>query len=343
MISAKVALIFGGTSKERLVSVASAQNVVNSLHDPDVYFINSQGQWYQVTVADLLAHKNPFVDEFRPKTEMIAKDLEGMKEKLNGKVSFLALHGTAGEDGTYQDFFERNKLAFTGSSAKASRTCFDKGLAKTAARKENFALADELRVHFGSADASSQVKAFFAAKKKIVLKPNANGSSYGLFIVSSAAELELAISEIKKSSEMDYMVEEFIAGRELTVGVLEKTGQFIPLAPSEVILEAGASFDYQGKYLGRGSKEITPADLNSVEKKACQDLALRAHKAFGCLGYSRTDMMLTSSGPVFIETNTLPGLTKASFYPQQLEVDKIPFKEFVDQLLTSGLNRYQKV
>lgn len=343
MSSIKVALVFGGTSNERLVSVASAQNVVNYFQNPDIYFINPQGHWFNVTKEDLLNHKNPFVQEFQPKSSAVSKDIEGMVSLLKGKVSFLALHGTAGEDGTYQEFLEKHQLAYTGSGAKASRLCFNKAKTKEAARAQNMALASELRVHFGSVDSVNQLRKFFSNKKKIVLKPNANGSSFGLFIVSTEAELEHAINEIKKSSEHDYMCEEFIVGREITVGVWEKLNGIVPLAPSEVLLEAGANFDYQGKYLGRGSKEITPADLNSVQKKACQDLALQAHKSFGCLGYSRTDMILTPNGPVFIETNTLPGMTKASFFPQQLDAEKISFQSFIDELLKSGLSRYQKV
>ncbi|MBL7546035.1 MAG: ATP-grasp domain-containing protein [Bdellovibrionaceae bacterium] len=343
MMAKNVALVFGGTSNERLVSVASAQNVVRYFQDPDVYFVGPQGYWFQVTIDELLGHKNPFVQEFQPKMEPVSKDMDGMVARLKHKVCFIALHGTAGEDGTYQKFFETHQIAYTGSSSESSRTCFDKMKAKSVARANDMTLAAELRVHFGSADSVTQLKSFFVDKKKIVLKPNANGSSYGLYIVSSMSELEFAISEIRKASDQDYIAEEFISGREITVGVMERPNQTLALAPSEVLLEAGANFDYQGKYLGRGSKEVTPADLNPVQKKACQDLALRAHKIFGCLGYSRTDMILTNAGPIFIETNTLPGMTKASFYPQQLEAEKISFQEFLDLLLMSGLSRYQKV
>ncbi len=343
MKSIKVALIFGGTSNERMVSVASAQNVVNYFRDPEIYFISPMGAWHRVSKSELLDHKNPFVSEFKPTSALISKDLNGMAEHLKLNVCFLALHGTAGEDGVFQDFFESHKIAYTGSSAHTSRLCFDKSKAKEIARKEKMALALELRVHFDSDDSIAKIKSFFNDRKKIVLKPNANGSSFGLFIVSSNLELDKAIEEIKKSSEHDYIVEEFIVGREMTVGVLEKANTLIPLAASEVILDQGISFDYQGKYLGRGTKEITPAMLSAVEKKQCQDLALQAHAIFGCSGYSRTDMMLTSRGPVFMETNTLPGLTKASFYPQQLEAEKIPFSVFIEQLLLIGQSRYQKV
>ena len=343
MTSSKVALIFGGTSNERLVSVATAQNVVHYFNEPDIYFVSPQGQWHPVKKSELLDHKNPFVENFKPQSESISKDLNGIVSHLKGKVCFLALHGTAGEDGTFQEFFEINKIAYTGSSAKSSRLCFDKVQAKARAREEKLALAQEWRVRFDSESSVSELRNFFTKTKKIVLKPNANGSSFGLYIVSTVTELENAISAIGKSEETDYIAEEFISGREMTVGVFEKINTTIALAASEVLLDHGASFDYQGKYLGRGSKEITPADLTSVQKKQCQDLALKAHQIFSCYGYSRTDMILINSGPVFIETNTLPGLTKASFYPQQLEAEKIPFLEFIDQQLALGLDRNNKV
>lgn len=339
----KVALVFGGTSNERLVSVASAQNVVNYFHDPDIYFISQQGEWHRVTKSELVNHKNPFVDEFKAKGEIISEDLIGMVELLKEKVCFIALHGTVGEDGTLQEFFETHKIAYTGSGAKSSRLCFNKAETKAVARSEKMTLAAELRVHFDSENSVTQLKNFFTNKRKIVLKPNANGSSFGLYIVSNSTELESALKEIKASGEKDYIAEEFIVGRELTVGIFQKSAGLTALAVSEVLLDSGVAFDYQGKYLGRGSKEITPADINVVEKKQCQDLALRAHKIFGCYGYSRTDMILTLNGPIFLETNTLPGLTKASFLPQQLEAEKIPFAEFIDELIVTGASRYHKV
>jgi D-alanine-D-alanine ligase len=95
------------------------------------------------------------------------------------------------------------------------------------------------------------------------------------------------------------------------------------------VLNAGHSFDFQGKYLGRGTTEITPANLSAVETERAQHIAVLAHKALGCLGYSRTDIILTSMGQVFLETNTLPGLSKASFIPQLLKAADIEFGQFI--------------
>ena len=123
------------------------------------------------------------------------------------------------------------------------------------------------------------------------------------------------------------------------MGVYQNQNQIKALCPSEVLLVQGANFDYEGKYLGIGSKEITPAEVTETEKKQCQELALKCHKAFNCYGYSRTDMILTPQGPVFLETNTLPGMTKASFFPQQLEAERIPFQQFIDDQLVMAQQR----
>ena len=138
-----------------------------------------------------------------------------------------------------------------------------------------------------------------------------------------------AIGTIKGKGIIPYMAEPFIAGREITVGVWQKNyHKTIALPCSEVRVLQGGQFDYQGKYLGKGIQELTPAPLTGDESKACQELALKLHFMIGCKGYSRTDMILSDKGPVILEINTLPGLTKASFIPQQLLAIKTDLRAF---------------
>jgi D-alanine-D-alanine ligase len=120
-----------------------------------------------------------------------------------------------------------------------------------------------------------------------------------------------------------------VSGREITVGVYDGPKGPIALPASEVVLDRGRRFDYEGKYLGLGTKEITPADLTDELRQACEEVALKAHEHVGCRGYSRTDMIVSERGPVFLEINNLPGLTKASFIPQQLKVAGITMADFV--------------
>lgn len=335
----KIALIFGGSSSERLVSVASAQNLVKYFQSPDLYYISKEGPWYKTEVSQLINHKNPFKSEFTAYGEKVCENVFKSKELLKDKIVFIALHGTEGEDGSYQKYFEENKIHYTGSGSVSSALCFDKAKTKKVAKENQFPLANELVINFSNAQSDAEVHHFFDKYKKVVLKPVANGSSYGLYIVDSKTKLEQAIAAIKASDEKYYLCEEFISGRELTVGVYQNSHNFVALCPSEVLLVQGANFDYEGKYLGIGSKEITPAEVSDAEKKLCQDLAMKSHKTFNCYGYSRTDMILTTKGPVFLETNTLPGMTKASFYPQQLEAEKMSFQKFIDDQLAMAEQR----
>src|SRR5690606_22021876 len=156
---------------------------------------------------------------------------------------------------------------------------------------------------------------FLDTHKKIVLKPVANGSSVGLFIIDSKASLEDAIKKLRPDVG-SYLAESFITGREITVGVRQHLdGSITALPCSEVKVNQGRQFDYEGKYLGHGVQELTPAPIGLEETQLCQSLAIAVHKMVGCEGYSRTDMILTDRGPVLLEINTLPGLSKASFIP----------------------------
>lgn len=337
----KVVLLYGGVSDEKLVSTASAQNIVKYLRNPLTWFIAPNGALHETTVEELTKHQNPFKNELKPQAPAFAKNLSDALPKLKDKIVFIGLHGTEGEDGKFQELFEKNKIAFTGSGSQSSATCFNKLSTKEKAKTASLPLAAQLELSVAKnpeiqSSQEKKLRDFFAAKKKIVVKPVASGSSVGLHIVHNEQALQSAIKDL---SRWDMMAEEFIEGRELTVGVIDLRGEIRPLPASEVILDKGSNFDYEGKYLGLGSQEITPAQISASEMKTCQELAMKAHQLFGCYGYSRTDMILTNHGPVFIETNTLPGLTKASFYPQQLEAAKISMQDFVDEMLNLAENR----
>jgi D-alanine-D-alanine ligase len=326
-------LLFGGSSEERLVSVASAQNVSRQVTFDKIFFLHKDGAVFRVSQEELQNHQNPFVKPFEPNTRALANSLEAALEEFRGGVVFLALHGTQGEDGSLQSWFEKNKISFTGSGSVASRNAFEKAQAKAIVTKAHVPVAEELILTKGMPEAKEQLKEFFLRHKKIVLKPLANGSSVGLHIVSDEATLENAAADILTGKFGDYMAEAFLQGRELTVGVIEDENGTTALPPSEVVMESGRAFDYEGKYLGHGTTEITPAVLAPEDRSQAQALALAAHKLLRCYGYSRTDMMLTPRGPVFLETNTLPGLSKASFLPQQLAAKGISMETFVENQL----------
>ncbi|HXH74439.1 MAG TPA: ATP-grasp domain-containing protein [Bacteriovoracaceae bacterium] len=321
-------ILFGGNSEERLVSMASAQNISGQLPEAALWFLAKDGRVYLLTKEEVAGHKDAFTVEFISKSPVKYQSLgDGMKD-LKGKVVIMGLHGTEGEDGQLQKQFEEAGIKFTGTGSKASAVAFDKVATKELARKNKLPVVEELVVKKFGPSEISEVRTFMETHRKIVLKPNANGSSVGLFILSSMDELNVALEKLKTSTD-SYLAEPFITGREMTVGVRQKSdGSISPLPCSEIRVIKGRQFDYKGKYLGSGVEELTPAPINSEEKRVCQELALKMHKALGCRGYTRTDMILTEKGPILLETNTLPGLSKASFIPQQLVANGENLRDF---------------
>ena len=327
-------ILFGGSSEERLVSVASAQNLSRNMPETELWFMNQQGGVHKVSAPELAAHADPFTKAFTPKADAEFKDFKSAISAVNGKSIIMCLHGTEGEDGTLQLLLETNKIKFTGSGSEASSLAFDKKATKALAKNNNIPVVTDLTLLKFSSEEEAALKSFLDLHKKVVMKPLANGSSVGLFIVDNQTELLKAFNAIKDNKNGSYLVEPFITGREITVGVWEKTkGQNIALPCSEVQVIHGRQFDYEGKYLGSGVKELTPAPLTPEQAEQCQKIALSLHQLVGCKGYSRTDMILTDKGPFLLEINTLPGLSKASFIPQQLAAIQVDLRTFFESQL----------
>jgi D-alanine-D-alanine ligase len=251
------------------------------------------------------------------------------------------MHGNFGENGALQALLEARRLAFTGSGARASALAFDKVAAKAVVAGEGGAVLDGRVLPPRAPDvARVLLNGMFERHGRIVVKPVADGSSVGLVHVRNVADVERAIQQLSDNPDVAYLADVFAVGRELTVGVVEQIdGPLRALPPSEVILDDGHDFDFAGKYLGVGTREITPAVADPAVLEAAQALAMCAHRALGCAGYSRTDMIVTDRGPVFLETNTLPGLTKASFLPQQLAVLGIELRGFFADQLALAITR----
>src|SRR5712691_2187499 len=247
-------VLFGGPSDERHVSVASAQNVVRALAAPLCWFWTPEGAVHDVAVDDLLSHQRPFEADFHPKRPAIWPNLEQALDTLpvENPLFFLALHGTAGEDGMVQKMMEDRGIAFTGSGSAASAAAFDKGRAKE--KLEGRVRVAESRIARTSADIHMIVRDMLQRHPKLVLKPIAGGSSRGLFLIERGEEFSGSI-------DVPYLVEQFIEGRELTVGVVDRGDGPFALPVLEIEVDPGRSFDYAGKYLGSGSREICPANI----------------------------------------------------------------------------------
>jgi len=213
---------------------------------------------------------------------------------------------------------ELRGIPFTGSGSASSHLAFDKVAAK------RFAAIAGIMAPAGVA--LEDLDTAFAEYGRLIAKPVRDGSSYGLIFVNAKQDL-VAVRRAAKTEE--YVIEPFIAGQEATCGVLERLdGSLIALPPVEIIPAEGA-FDYEAKYIAKATQEICPARFAADVNARIMDLALRAHKALSCGGYSRTDFVVSDKGPIYLETNTLPGLTKASLYPKALKAQGIEFADFL--------------
>jgi D-alanine-D-alanine ligase len=331
-------ILFGGTSNERRVSVASAQHVAAVLDEAEAWFLAPSGAVHPVTSNELARFERAFERDFTPASAASFPSVVAGFESQPSRVYLLALHGGEGEDGTIQRMLEARRIAFTGPGAEASARAFDKEVAKQVVNGAGVRTARSVHLSKDPKVLRREMAEMLAIYQRIVVKPVAGGSSVGLYHVGSAQDADRAAEGIEESGE-PYLAEEFVSGTELTVGVVDGPAGPRALPPSEVRLEQGRAFDYEGKYLGKGTKEITPAEVEPAVSRAAQDLALAAHRALGCEGYSRTDVISSAQGPVFLELNTLPGLTRASFLPQQLAAEGTSMLSFLEGQLTIARKR----
>ena len=318
----RITILFGGTNKERLVSVASAQALHTTLPDADLWFWEADDSVHATSGKALLAHARPFEDPFKADGSCVGASIEQAMDraKADDRLLVLGLHGGRAENGELQAICEMRRIAFTGSGSASSNLAFDKVAAKRFA-----AIAG---VHSPAGIALSDIEPAFAEYGKLIAKPARDGSSYGLIFVNSKQDI-VAVRNAAESEE--YVIEPFIAGTEATCGVLEQAdGSVIALPPIEIIpAEGGEGFDYRAKYLAAATQEICPGRFPPEISSAIMDMATRAHLALSCTGYSRTDFIVSGKGPVYLETNTLPGLTKASLFPKALKAQGIDFVDFL--------------
>lgn len=241
-------------------------------------------------------------------------------------VVFLALHGGAGEDGRIQAVLDLAGLPYTGSNHIASATAMDKDLSKRLFRAAGVPTAEWRMAPVTAAEISA------ALGWPVVVKPNKQGSTVGLSVVRAPEALAAALALAQRFDD-EVMVERFIAGRELTVGVLE--GRALPVGE---IIAPGEVFDYQAKYQAGGAREIFPADLPPEISARTQELAVRAHRALKLGSYSRIDFRMDAQGDIWcLEANSLPGMTAASLLPQAARAAGIGFSALVERICKAAM------
>jgi D-alanine-D-alanine ligase len=346
MLINQVIVLFGGESNERHVSVASAQYIAQCLSGVLLWFISQTGQIYSVSPSELENHKNPFTETFEPQSVPLFNSLEEVLHLVpkHNYLFVLALHGQGAEDGKIQWLLEQNNCFFTGSGSNASRLGFDKVQSKRLAQKASLAIAPSINVNpdeetdviFG------KMSHFLTKHGKIVAKPTQEGSSVGLTFIHNKNQINAFITNDLFHKHKVWIIEAFLPGREITVGVREKAnGDIVALPCTEFILGTNNQFDYHRKYLSKPLIEITPAELDQEITDALQQAAVTIHQAIGCRGYSRSDFIINQSKPYFLEINTLPGLAKRSVYPQQLNATGVEMSEFLfEQILIAKNSRH---
>ncbi|SRR5690554_4015256 len=324
----RVAVLFGGTSAERDVSIASAGQVIQALRERGhevVPFDTGTGRVRPEDEAQLLratVSAEPPTRRERPAMDLtaaLASDPDGLRTM---DVVFLALHGGTGEDGTVQAILDAAGIPYTGSSHLASTIAMDKDVSKRLFRHAGIPTADWLMAPTTEEATKAQLG------WPVVVKPNRQGSTIGLTVVKEPDQLQPAIDHAAVH-DTEVIVERFIPGRDYVVGVLDEQ----PLAVGEIIPKFSEIFDYRSKYQAGGAVETFPADLPQALTRQLQDLALDAHRALKLGSYSRIDFRLDDAGQVWcLEANTLPGMTATSLLPQSAAAVGIPFGELCERI-----------
>jgi D-alanine-D-alanine ligase len=331
----KIAVLFGGTSEERDVSIASAAQIIPAL----------RALGHEVFAVDTATGRLPPADERRlltsgvgplpPSTTALEQVRGGAitfapnaADILSVDVVFLALHGGAGEDGRLQAMLDLAGLSYTGSNHIASAVAMDKELSKRLFRSVGVPTADWLMAPVAVADVEGSLG------WPVVVKPSKQGSTVGLSVVRKAADLAAAVT-LAASFDDEVMIEKFIAGREFTVGILN--GAALPVGE---IIPPGEVFDYEAKYQIGGAQEVFPAELPAAESALLQDYALRAHKVLKLGAYSRIDFRRDVQGGFWcLEANSLPGMTATSLLPQAAKVAGIEFSELLERICRGAVPR----
>ena len=304
MAKLRVAVLMGGTSHERAVSLNSGMMVAGALDRAK----------YDVVSVDFTGDLAPIA-------------------ALPGQVDvvFLALHGPGGEDGRMQGVLDLLGLPYTGSGVLGSALAMHKGMTKRIYRAAGVPTPEDVTLYRHEPDHVARVRDTVGLP--CVVKPVNEGSTFGISIVREDTELEPALDEaFRYGSEV--IAECFLPGVEISVPVLGADPRALPAI--EIIPKSGF-YDYEMKYTPGATEEICPARLSPAAAEKAGNYAVRAHRALGCFGVSRTDFIVAGDEPVALETNSLPGMTATSLLPLSARVAGIAFPDLLDRLIGDAL------
>ncbi|GAA0458792.1 D-alanine--D-alanine ligase [Alkalibacillus silvisoli] len=309
----KVAVLYGGTSKEREVSLSTGKGMIKALEELN---------------HDVLAI------DFNP------SQLDALLTQLKDvDLVFIGLHGKQGEDGTVQGLLDLLDIPYVGSGVLSSSLAMDKTRAKQVFAMHNIPVAKSETYHFKE----TRFKVIDHVKKHFdtpfVVKPNQEGSTLGLTVVESWEQLNDAI-QLAFTHDSDIIVETYVQGRELTVAVLGNYGDEQSLPVIEIVPKS-KYYDYESKYAEGGSEHIVPAEIDEELTMEIQNYAKLAHQSLGCETYSRVDFILNEQlEPIILEVNTLPGMTPTSLYPDAAAAVDLSYVEMIQLFIDLTLEKY---
>lgn len=323
----KIALVTGGYSGEAQISYKSVKTVFNHLdtNKYEVYIIDirKDGWWYQESLG---------IDTMPVRKADFTIEING--ETIYFDTVFLCIHGTPGEDGRLQGYFDLLGLSYTSCDAATSALTFNKRYTVAVAAFGGVAVAKSM--HLFKHTKVDPATILSNLQLPVFVKPNNGGSSIGMSKVHESNQLPDALEKAFKEDDQ-VLVEEFIQGREFTIGVYKSEGKINTLPFTEVITE-NDFFDFEAKYQGK-SKEITPAEVPSEWKSNIENAAKRVYEVLNCRGMVRIDFIYheESNQPYMLEVNTVPGQSEASIIPMQVRANGMDLKDFYSLLIDETL------
>ncbi len=334
----RVALIFGGESAERNVSINTATQIAMHL-DKTQYTVTpleilQDGTWTGDSKAIRAMAKVAKVTVSRSITQEFVVT---RTKKSSIDLAFIAMHGPKGEDGTIQGLLELLHIPYTFSGVLASSLAMNKIKTQQLVSGSGIVCPAAIIVTKKELTASPRAVALLIRKlsKKVVIKPNRLGSSVGIQIIDSTSSKLLDVLRTTLRFDTEAVVQQFVKGREITAPVIgNEDPKALPLIEIVPTAKSSAFYDYTAKYAQGGSEHIIPAPILKSVGKKIQESALAVHRLVGCRGVSRSDFILTPAGKFyFLEINTIPGMTSTSLLPQSAEVSGIPFSKLLDTII----------
>ena len=313
MKNKRVGVFMAGPSSEREISIKSGTAVCKALEARQIDYV----------AIELMPG---------PYTNGYEKSAAELIDRMKIDVAFVALHGEFGEDGPVQALLEKMNIPYTGSSSASSKVAMNKIAAKEAFRLNNIPVARHEVLEKDKLAKDFDIKRYFKNLGPVlVIKPSNGVSSIGMNIVDDEKDLEAAIEEgFKYDNKL--IIEEYITGREITVGIIEDRA-----LPIVEIVPNRRFFDFTAKYEKGLTEYIVPAEIDKKTYEMCQDTGLKAHNALLARSFSRVDIILNNErGPVVLEVNTIPGLTQTSLLPKAAGATGIGFEDLCLKILESA-------